>query len=218
MFTKIRNNFIAGLAVILPLTLTIVILQFIAVNVNKLILDPIFKIYSPLIQGKPYVAYLSKVLVLIISILLIALIGLATKLIIVRRFFGFGERLFFKIPMVGRIYVAIKQISSAFLGKRRGIFKRVILLEYPRKGIHSLGFVTSKSKGEVQAKIKKEVLNVFVPTTPNPTSGVFLLVPVEETIPLELSVEDGLKLIISGGVVIPDYGNPEDSGHRSEQS
>lgn len=216
MFTKFRNNFITGLAVILPVALTIVILQFVAINVNKLVLEPIFKIYSPLIQDKPYIAYLSKVIVLVLSVLLIALIGLATKLIVVRRFFGFGERLFFKIPMVGKIYVAIKQISSAFLGKRRGIFKRVVLLEYPRKGIHSLGFVTSKSKGEVQAKIKKEVLNVFIPTTPNPTSGVFLLVPEEETTPLEMSVEDGLKLIISGGVVAPDYGNPEDSGHRSE--
>lgn len=216
MFTKIRNNFITGLAIILPITLTIVILQFVASNVNKLILEPIFKVYSPLIADKPYITYLSKGLVLILSVLFIALIGLATKLIIVRRFFSFGERLFFKIPMVGKIYVAIKQISSAFLGKRRGIFKRVVLLEYPRKGIHSVGFVTSKSKGEIQAKIKKEVLNIFVPTTPNPTSGVFLLVPEEETIPLDISVEDGLKLIISGGVVIPDYGNPEDSGHRSE--
>lgn len=216
MFTKFRNNFITGLAVILPVALTIVILQFIVINLNRLILEPLFKFYSPLIQDKPYIAYLSKGVVLVLSVLLITLIGLATKLIIVRRFFGFGERLFFKIPLVGKIYVAIKQISSAFLGKRRGIFKRVVLLEYPRKGIHSVGFVTSKSKGEVQAKIKKKVLNIFVPTTPNPTSGVFLLVPEEETIPLDISVEDGLKLIISGGVVIPDYGNPEDSGHRPE--
>lgn len=207
MFTRLRNNFIAGLAVILPAVVTIAILQFLIIKINKLILNPIIKIYSPLVYNKPYLVYAAKGLVLVLSIFLVALIGLATKIIIVRKIFSKGERVFFKIPMIGKIYVAIKQISFAFLGERGGIFKRVILLEYPRAGIYSIGFVTSKSRGEVQEKTKKEMVNVFVPTTPNPTSGVFLLVPEEEAIPLDISVEDGLKLIISGGVVVPDYGN-----------
>ncbi len=215
MFTRIRNNFIAGLAVILPVAVTVIILQFLIVRVNRLILDPIIRIYSPYLN-KTYLVYLTKGIVIVLSIFLVALIGLATRVIVLRRIFGIGEKLFFKIPMIGKIYVAIKQISAAFLGKRRGIFKRVILLEYPRKGIYSLGFVTSKARGEVQEKTKKQTLNVFVPTTPNPTSGVFLLVPEEEATALDISVEDGLKLIISGGVVVPDYGNPEDPGDCSE--
>jgi uncharacterized membrane protein len=215
MFARIRNNFIAGLAVILPAALTIIILQFLIIKINKLILDPIISIYSPYL-GKPHLIYLTKGLVLVLFIFLIALIGLATRIIVIRRLFGFGERLFFKIPMIGKIYVAIKQISYAFLGERRGIFKRVILLEYPRAGIYSLGFVTSKSKGEVQKKTKKEMVNVFIPTTPNPTSGMFLLIPEEEAISLDISVEDGLKLIISGGVVVPEYGNSENSSHCSK--
>ncbi len=211
MFTRLRNNFIAGLVVILPVALTIVILRFLVVRINRLILDPVIKIYSPYLN-ETYLIYLIKGAVLILFIFLIALVGLATKVIVLRRVFSVGERLFFKMPMIGKIYIAIKQISHAFLGKRRGIFKRVILLEYPRAGIYSIGFVTSKSKGEVQNKVQKEMVNVFVPTTPNPTSGVFLLVPKEEEIALDISVEDGLKLVISGGVVVPDYGDPENPG------
>ena len=217
MFTRLRNNFITGIAVILPAIVTIIILQFLIIRVNRFILEPIIKIYFPPdITSGHYLVYLTKGFVLVLFIFLVALVGLATKIIVIRRVFSAGEKLFFKIPMIGKIYVAIKQISFAFLGERRGIFKRVILLEYPRLGIYSLGFVTSRSKGEVQKKTKKEMVNVFVPTTPNPTSGVFLLVPEEEAIPLDISVEDGLKLIISGGVVVPDYGNPEDSSHRSK--
>lgn len=215
MFTRLRNNFITGIAVILPIIVTVVILQFLIVRINRFILEPIIRIYSPYLN-RPYLVYFAKGFVFVLSILLIALIGWATKIIIIRRVFSAGEKLFFKIPMFGKIYVATKQISFAFLGERRGIFKRVVLLEYPRRGIYSLGFETSRSKGEVQQKTKKEMVNLFVPTTPNPTSGVFLFVPEDETISLDISVEDGLKLIISGGVVVPDYGNPEDSGHHSK--
>lgn len=199
----------------MPVAVTIVILQFLIVKINKLILDPVMKIYSPYLN-ETYLIYLTKGVVLVLFIFLVALVGLATKILVLRRVFSVGEKLFFKMPMIGKIYIAIKQISSAFLGKRRGIFKRVILLEYPRQGIYSLGFVTSKTKGEVQNKIQKEMVNVFVPTTPNPTSGVFLLVPKEEEIALDISVEDGLKLVISGGVVVPDYGDPENPSHCSK--
>ena len=96
-------------------------------------------------------------------------------------------------------------MSNAFLGQPRGIFERVALLEYPRKGIYSIGFVTSEAKEEVQHKTDKRIINIFVPTTPNPTSGVFLLVPEEELTYLDMTVEEGLKLVVSAGKVTPDY-------------
>ena len=115
------------------------------------------------------------------------------------------EQLLFKVPMIGKIYTIIKQLSFAFLGQGKGLFERVVLIEYPRKGIYSVGLVTAKGKGEIQAKIPQGVLSVFVPTTPNPTSGVYLLVPEDEAIALDMSVEEGLKVVISGGTITPPF-------------
>jgi transketolase C-terminal domain/subunit len=109
-----------------------------------------------------------------------------------------------KIPFVRSIYVATKQLIETIFLKTDQNFRRVVLVEYPRKGVYALAFTTGMSKGEIQDKTHKKVVNVFVPTTPNPTSGFYLLVPEEELIFLEMNVEDAFKLIISGGIVTPE--------------
>jgi uncharacterized membrane protein len=128
---------------------------------------------------------------------------MATKSIIIRRFFSFWEKILYRIPMVSKIYKAIRQISHVFLVRDKSLLQRVVLLEYPRRGVYSIGFVTLEKYDQMGSKLSKEIINVFVPTAPNPTSGILLLAPREELIDLDMSVEEGLKLVISGGGVVP---------------
>lgn len=194
------RHFVTGLFVILPAFLTVGILQF--------LFGWAFQWITPLaIWISPYVTswwalLLAKVLVIIAFVFLITLVGLGTHLIVIRQIFSLAEELFRRVPMVGKIYGTIREISNTFRGERQ-LFSRVVLLEWPHKGMYAIGFVTSEGKGEVQEKIAEYVVNVFLPTTPNPTSGFLVLVPRESLVNLDMSVEDGMKLVISGGVVGP---------------
>ena len=114
-----------------------------------------------------------------------------------------GETVFRRVPMVGKIYGTMREIADTFGGRRRGLFSRVVLLEWPREGMYAIGFVTQEGQGEVQEKTPEHIVNVFVPTTPNPTSGLFLMMPRSEVISLNMSVDAALKYIVSMGVVAP---------------
>lgn len=202
MFKKIKNNFLTGLVVILPIVLTLAIISFLARNLNEKMLNPMITMLGFRFNN-PYWSYLTKGAGFLIIILLIALIGLATRLILLRNFFGFWERLLSRVPMIGKVYIAIKQISLAYLGQGKYVFEQVVLIEYPRQGIYSLGFVTGPGCPAIQQQTKSDTVHVFLPTTPNPTSGFFLAVPKSQLLPLEMSVADGFKLIISGGTFSP---------------
>ncbi|NQU95578.1 MAG: DUF502 domain-containing protein [Candidatus Omnitrophica bacterium] len=201
MFTKIRNNFITGVAILLPVALTIIVVRFLAVKINSFILNPLVK----LLNLNPYLTehslYIAKVLVFVIVVLLISIVGWAANIIFLRKLFSFGERMFIRVPMIGKVYSVIKEIGSAFLGKDKAFFQKVVLIEYPRKGIYSIGFVTGEGTREMQNFTGKELVSIFVPTTPNPTSGVFLMVPRNEMKFLDMTVEEGLKLVVSSGTV-----------------
>ncbi len=207
LLIRVRNNFIAGIAILLPVLVTIVVSYYFIIKLNQFILEPIIKYLEPVLLYD-YLIHAAKILLFIIIVIFISIIGLSAKSILVRKSFGGLEKIFLKVPIVGKIYNASKQISNAYLGEGKGIFKKVVLIEYPRRGIYSVGFVTSDNKGEIQYKTEKQLLNIFIPTTPNPTSGIFLLVPKDEVIVLDMSAEEGLKLIISGGAVAPGYKLP----------
>jgi len=202
MFLRLRDNFIAGIAVILPIAVTLWLLTLLYDTININVLIPLTKYFKPHIANV-YLEFGVRAVIFLLLITFVILIGLATRIIFIRKLFSFGERLLFKIPMVGKAYVTIRQISRALLGDRKGIFKAAVLVEYPRKGVYSIGFLTSPSKGEVQRKTDKRLVNIFIPTTPNPTSGILLMVPEEELINLDMSVEEAMKLVISGGMVTP---------------
>lgn len=203
MLTKFRDNFIAGIVVILPLVVTLWLLAALYHAINDGILNPLIKYFRPYITNI-YVEYGARTIVFLLLLAFVVLMGLATRILVIRKFFSAGEKLFFRIPMVGKVYVTMRQMSKAFLGERKGIFKTPVLVEYPRKGIYSIGFLTSDSKGEIQRRTDKKLINIFVPTTPNPTSGMLLMVPEDEIIALNMSVEEAMKLVISGGMVGPD--------------
>ncbi len=148
---------------------------------------------------------LFRLIVLFLTLGLIVIIGLLARNFLGRRVILIGEILLERIPIVSRVYIAFKQISQAFWGRNKTVFSHVVLLEYPRRGLYTLGFVTSPGRGEVDAKTKERLINVFLPTTPNPTSGWFVMVPENQAVRMEMKVEDALKMIISGGAVVPEY-------------
>jgi len=204
MITRIRNNFLTGVAIIFPLTITIIIIRYLVIKINSYILNPLVNLLEITPYLSQYSLYIAKMLVFILVILLIALVGWAANIIFLRKLFGFGEQLFRKIPMVGKVYSVTKEIGSAFLGKEKAFFKRVVLIEYPRKGAYSIGFETGKGVGEIKNATGRELVSIFVPTTPNPTSGIFLLIPKEDVKFLDMTVEEGLKIVVSSGTIVPE--------------
>jgi uncharacterized membrane protein len=120
-----------------------------------------------------------------------------------------SERMLDRMPFVRGIYATIKQVFETVLSHQSDAFRQVVLVEYPRRGIWALGFLTGETLGEVQNLTKERVLNIFLPTTPNPTSGFLLFVPEEDVIALEMTVEEGIKMVMSGGIVTPADRRPE---------
>jgi len=208
-WNRLLVDFFNGVVILLPITVTVILVRFLVVQVNNIVLNPIMKCFAPIIMGFHRI-YVVKTLIFLIVISLITMIGWGAKILVVKRFFAHGEKFFIKLPFLGRIYNAAKQVFSALLGQGTTAFKQVVMLEYPRKGIFSLGFLTSPTKGEIEKILANENINVFVPTTPNPTSGIFLIVPREEVHFLKMSVEEGMKLIVSGGAVSPSYISGDD--------
>ncbi len=195
---RIRKYFITGILVLMPLMITLYLLwlaySFANAVLGKAIGNLISYLFGISIPG----------LGLLSTIVFIFLVGIFATNVLGRSIIDFGDKTISRIPLVRSIYSSVKQMSEAIFTQKRGSFKRVVMIEYPRKGIYTLGFVTGDGLGEVQDKTEEKVINIFVPTTPNPTSGFFLMVPEEHVISLEMSVEDGLKMIISGGMISPE--------------
>jgi uncharacterized membrane protein len=192
----LRRYLLAGLAVILPTVITAYALWFLFTK-----LDGILGAY---LRDKTGLAFPGIGVAAIIIIVLAA--GMMASNLIGKRLIRFLQKGLESIPLFNRVYVAVRQISEALLSERSDIFRKVALVEYPRRGIYSLCFLTSENAGEIAAKMARRTVNVFVPTSPNPTSGFMLIVPVEDLITLDMSVEDGMKMVISAGSYTP-YGN-----------
>jgi uncharacterized membrane protein len=198
MWKKIRTYFITGLLVLTPLVLTIFIIWKLFIGIDGLLQGFISNMLERV--GVPATQY---GLGFISVILLILLTGLIARNYFGRKVIKLGENVLSKIPLISRIYMAIQQISNAFLSEKREVFKKAVLIEYPRKGIYSIGFFTQDTRGEVQERLNRDVVSVFLPTTPNPTSGFLLFVPKSDVTELDISIEEALKLVISGGAIVP---------------
>ncbi|MFQ6136593.1 MAG: DUF502 domain-containing protein [Candidatus Hydrothermarchaeales archaeon] len=191
MIRRIRNFFITGLAIFVPLVATIYVVWAVFRFLDG-ILSPFLKV---VIGGEKYIAGMS----LIVTLLLITGIGAFATIAIGKRMVDLFEKSLSKIPLIRGIYTTFKHASTAFFTQRPAGSRGVVLVEYPRKGIYSIGLTTAVSVDEIQEKTKERVINVFIPTSPNPTSGMLILVPESSVIPLDMTAEEGLKLIISGG-------------------
>jgi len=196
--TSLKNYFLTGLLVILPIFITVYVILFLI-----RIMDAILKYIPAKYLPETYLHIHIPGLGLILVVILVFVVGLLARNIVGRRIVRFGENLVDRIPLVRVLYAGVKQLLEPLFLQKTDAFKRVALLEYPRRGAYVLGFITGESKGEVQSKTSKNMVNIFVPTTPNPTSGFYILIPDDELILLNMSVEDAFKLIISGGIVSP---------------
>jgi len=202
----LRTNFIAGVTALLPLWAVIIVITFLVTLVNDKLLNPILRLVSPyLAWADPEVVRGSIKVALFVAILfLIAFFGVLVKNFFVRRVLNVGESMLIRIPLVNKIYVAMQQISKTFIVQKQAVFQKSVLVEYPRKGSYVLGFITAEAAPEVQEKTEQELVSIFVPTTPNPTSGFLLFVPKKDVVELSLSIEDSFKLIVSFGAVMPE--------------
>ncbi len=196
---RIRNVFITGLLITLPIALTYFILQFLFKNLDAL--SPVFTkvlidMGAPIPEG-----YRIPALGLVITLLIVLTVGWFTTNFFGKQMIKLGESIVEKIPFVRRIYKGSKQVVQSIAHADTSAFRKVVLLEFPRRGMLAIGFVTGESRGEVQQYTADNVLNVFVPTMPNPTSGFLVFVPPEELTEVDMSIEDGIKYVVSGGIV-----------------
>jgi len=197
---RIRNYFIAGLLTVVPLSITLYVISILLKSADR-----IFNLIPAQYNPKAHLPFPFPGLGAILVLTMIFVIGLLMKNYVGGRIIDFGERIVYQIPLVRPIYSAVKQLLVAIFSQSFDGFKRVVMIEYPRRGIYALCFVTGVASGEVQELTSERVVNVFMPTTPNPTSGFYLLIPEKDVIPLAMSVEDAFKLIISGGLASPEY-------------
>jgi uncharacterized membrane protein len=197
---SLRNAFFSGLFLIAPLAATWIVFSWLVSQIGG--------------SFRPYLFYfvptgrldgLWNILAAVIVVALITAIGYTSRYVFGKYFGSVAERFVEGIPGVGAVYHSVKQIVDTFNAKDRHSFNKVVLVEFPRKGAYAIGFLTSECRGEIQARTSAALVSVFVPTTPNPTGGYIIFVPRNELVELEMSAGDAMKLIISGGAVVPPW-------------
>jgi uncharacterized membrane protein len=190
---KLQNKFIAGFAIVFPIGITVALLVMMFTW-----LDGLFAPIAHYFTDRPIPG-----LGIISTFLIIFGVGLLVTNIVGRAFVSFGETLVAKIPFIRNVYSGAKQFLETLTIDQRNAFNQVVLIEYPKKGSYTIGFVTSDTAGEIQENFTEPFINVFVATTPNPTTGFLLLLPKKDARILPISVEDGVKMVVSGGIIYP---------------
>lgn len=192
----IRKWFLAGLLVIAPLGLTIFVLQLLFSNVDKILGQVVNKYFVE--QFGFSVPGTGLILLLILVLFVGALASLATAKVV--RYF---EDLFLRLPLVNKIYGPLKQIAGFLFAERKTAFKKVVLVEYPLKGTYSIGFITNEEDSIIDKTVGKKLINVFISSSPSPVTGFTIFVPEEELIHMSISVEEAMRLVVSGGMLNP---------------
>lgn len=198
-----KRYFITGLLVVVPLYITVYVLTLIVG-----FMDNIFNILPMTLRPDTYLPVRIPGQGIVFTIIGIFLVGVIATNIFGKRLFAIGERMLLRVPVLRIVYNASKQFMETFFSSERDGFRKVVLVEFPRKGVYSIGFVTGRAKGELQHKVHEGSISVFMPTAPNPTSGFLIIVEEADTIPMEMSIEDAFKVVMTGGMVVPPGGPP----------
>ncbi len=221
LWTRLRNYFLTGLIIAAPLAITIYLswwlVSFIDDWGRQIVLPFVPAFYNP----EQYVPYTIPGIGIFFSVIFLTLLGFLTANIVGRSLINYGEHLLGRMPLVRNLYSGLKQIFETVLSERSHTFQQVALAEYPRKGLWAIVFVSVPAKGEVQARLggdERQMVSVFLPTTPNPTSGFLLFVPENDLVLLDMSVEEAAKLVISAGLVTPEYLEKTERLARAAQS
>ena len=210
MFASFRSNFLTGLIVIAPIGITIWLLWTLAGWIDSWVLPLIPTRYNPALLINQYTGLEVDIrgIGVVTFLLFTVMVGWVAKGLIGRSLIRWAESLVLSIPVIRSLYSGLKQIAETVLQQGQQNFDKACLIEYPRKGIWAIAFISTKARGEVQARTADDVVAVFMPTTPNPTSGFLLFVPQKDVTILNMPVEDAAKLIISAGLVYPNAEDP----------
>jgi uncharacterized membrane protein len=197
----LQRYFLAGLLVFLPVVITLWFLGWVIG-----LMDGLLDVLPARLHPNSYLPFAIPGLGAVFTIALILFLGVLTRGVATRRFLAAWDKIFVQIPIFRGVYTAVQKLVQTFLGQSQ-TNRQVVMIEYPRKGIYTVGFAMGRAWHELEKKNEAPLVNVFVPTTPNPTSGFYLLVPTNEVAPLNMSMEEALKLITSGGLITPDDRN-----------
>lgn len=200
VMARLRAYFIAGILITAPISITIYLAWLFITYVDDKVTPLIPVRYNP----ETYLPYGLPGLGVVVAVVGLTLIGALTAGFVGRFFQRVWERVMDKVPVLRGVYKALKQMMETVLAQQSNAFREAVLVEYPRRGLWAIAFITGVTKGEVQSLTEEKVINLFVPTTPNPTSGFLLFAPESDIIPLSMSVEDAMKMVISGGIITPD--------------
>lgn len=211
-FVSVRNAFISGALLLAPLFLTVLAVGKILDLIGGPFRDLFFFYVPDTLRDRPSLALVWDVLSTLIVMVGVTFLGYLSRWVLGKYLLSTGERLILRIPGLSGIYSTLKQVVGTFSSQNRAMFNKAVLIEYPRKGCWTVGFLTAAAQGEAQARIQDEVWAVFVPTTPNPTSGFLLFLPRHEITDLDMSAGEALKLIISGGAIAPPWPAPGPAG------
>ena len=204
MLKTFRTYFVSGLLILAPFFLTVLFIGYLIRLADGFVVDPVFRLLPGEVDVQSKI-FLTKFIIAAAVIFFVTVLGFAAQRFIFRRILESGEFVITGIPVFNKVYRSFKDISQAIFGdKSGGIFKRVVFLEYPRKGIYAMGFVTQEKTWALTEKTGKELVSVFVPSPPNPATGFFIFVPKEDLIEVNITVEEGIRLVISGGAAIPN--------------
>jgi uncharacterized membrane protein len=198
---RLRGYFLAGLLVFLPVAIT---LWFIGWVIG--LLDSVLDVLPDAFHPNAYLPFAIPKLGAVVTLSLILFLGILTRGVATRKFLAAWENAFIKIPIFRGVYTAVQKLVQTFLGQSNAQ-RQVVMIEYPRAGVFTIGFAMGRAWSHLEEKKQAQLVNVFVPTTPNPTSGFLLLVPSSEVTLLNMTMEEALKLITSGGLITPDDKN-----------
>ena len=206
VIARLRNYLIAGVLVTAPIGLTIYLAWSFIHWMDETVMVLIPDFYHP----ETYLPFSIPGIGLLVVVAGLILIGALTANLLGRTLIRMYERVLHRMPVIRGIYTTLKQVFETVFNNQSAAFREVVMIEYPRRGLWALGFLTGATVGEVQNLTKEKVLNVFLPTTPNPTSGFLLFVPQEDVIILKMTVEEGIKMVMSGGIVTPPDPRPKE--------
>ncbi len=201
-----RTNFLTGLAVVFPALISIAIVVWLFGAVSSFtdaLLVVLPREWTHERQGEGPMSFSWSLIALVLAIALIGLIGKVARYYVGKKLIQLMDLALLRVPLLNRIYGALKQVNEAFTANDKSAFKQVVLVQFPRPGLYSVGFTMGAQRGEMQEKTAEPLVGVFVPATPNPTSGFMILVPEKDVIELQMSVADGFKFIMSLGSIAP---------------
>ena len=205
MLSSIRRAFLSGVVLLAPLGITFFVFNWLVLRIGGNFKAKVFFFLPTEILTDPKLVLFWNVTATIIVLFLVTLLGFLSRYFVAKYLWTLGERILNNLPVVNTVYTSVKQIVETFSSQNRAVFEKVVLVQFPRKDSYAIGFLTGDSKGEIREKTELPLRNIFIPTTPNPTSGFLVMLHEDDIEVLDMTVGQGMKFIVSGGALTPEW-------------